>query len=187
MKMKLIIEQLLGAYSFRVAKQGEDGTSPIDALNKVPLNALASNRVNDARNIIKPIVDNYFETFNKKQKEKQNLALEVTDRFKPLIGQDVTELNKQLNAELFEVERKINSELNELLKEEYELDIHQIKLSDLMIDPKGDKDDPANWHPFKGEDHKFLDWLIVDDIDVPEIEIEGLDEAVEESNVSAIK
>lgn len=191
MKITVTLDTILQAFGSRTLPSGEKCATSIDALNLMPLNALASNRANVAKRKTKLIVDAYLETVNKKQTEKNLLSVDVTEKYQRLIteyreenGQDadITDLDNQLNTEIFDIGHKIDNELKELLKEEYTFDIYQIKMSDFKVDPTGNNDDPSNWHPFRGEYFDFLGWLIIDDIDTQEgIEVDGLDAAVEEA------
>lgn len=192
MKITLSIEELLKAYSYRVTGNEEEDIAPIDALNNLPLNALASNRAKTIRRVIKPIVDNYFQTYNEKITQKESLSLKLTETHRVNINEsqkvlgekfDQTSINTILKTGLLNIERKINNEISELLKEEFEIVFKPLKLSDFKIDPACDDDNSENWHPFKGEQLEFLDPFIIDDIDADatdssEIEFEGLNDAI---------
>lgn len=163
MKLSLTIKTLLQAYSYRLSNKDEKGQAPIDALCCINMNALACNRAKTIRNIIKPIVDTYFETANTKRKDLETQSIVLTEKY----SNDDALINKsdQLQEKLFAIERGVNEELKELENEEYDIDIKQIKLSSFMIDPKGDPEDTSNWRDFKGDHLDFLSWLIIDDID----------------------
>lgn len=192
MKKTLTLQQIINAFSYRIEKEGEQGITPIDALCKLTLNALASNRARANRKKILPIIDTYKETAEEKKKQLQATSLSITDAHKKRVddlkekeGNDVDLhfINTKLQSDLFNIERQINNELKELLQENYEIDVREIRLSDMKKNPSGSNDDPDNWHAFKGEYLEILDWLIIDDIDVSdetetdEIQTEGFNEA----------
>lgn len=178
MKKSLSINTLLYAYSFRKVKDSENQEAPIDALCHVNFNALSCNRARIVRSTIKPILENYFVVFNEKQKHKEKICLEITDKHNKRIELlkalpdsevDYDEINSTLQKDLFNAEEKINKEIEELQQEEYEIDFKPIKLSSFMIDPCGDQDDIKNWHNFSGDNLDFLDWLIINDLDKSDV------------------